>query len=297
MLSLEQIRMFVIAAEEGSFSACARKTGKVQSAVSHGINTLELDLNLELFDRSSRNPRLTPAGERLLRQARALLQQADELEKTAQAIDKEQETRFTIALDDGLLLPQVFTLLKQLEERFPTLELELLTLPSTDMAAAVRSGEVQLGVMFSEVEAVKTTDFCFVGQLEMIAVCHASYPLAALERISISTLLPYRQIAVRGKDKRESSLLLSIASKVWWCSGYSEALSLVERQLGWAYLPRFMVQHLLDNEQLHRMKLAIDHVTWSVPVDLIFSKGEPHGPVFSWLLDELKKLYASLARD
>lgn len=297
MLSLEQIRMFVIAAEEGSFSACARKTGKVQSAVSHGINTLELDLNLELFDRSARNPRLTPAGERLLRQARALLQQADELEKTAQAIDKQQETRFTIALDDGLLLPQVFTLLKQLEEHFPTVELELLTLPSTDMAAAVRSGEVQLGVMFSEVEAAKTTDFCFVGQLEMIAVCHANYPLAVLERISISTLLPHRQIAVRGKDKRESSLLLSIASKVWWCSGYSEALALVERQLGWAYLPRFMVQHLLDNGQLHRLKLAIDHATWSVPVDLIFSKGEPHGPVFSWLLDGLKKLYASLARE
>jgi hypothetical protein len=56
MLSLEQINMLVLSAELGSFSACARKLGKVQSAVSHGISNLEVDLGVELFDRSSRSP-------------------------------------------------------------------------------------------------------------------------------------------------------------------------------------------------------------------------------------------------
>ena len=134
MFSLEQLRIFVCAADEGSFSACARKLGKVQSAISHSISTLELDLNVELFDRSSRHPRLTPAGEHLLRLARGLLVQANELENTAKSIYQQQKTRLTVAADDGLLLPQVFDVLKQVELQFPSVELELLSLPSTDIA-------------------------------------------------------------------------------------------------------------------------------------------------------------------
>ena len=48
MYNIEQLRMFVEAVEQGSFSASARKLGKVQSAVSQGINNLEIDLNIQL---------------------------------------------------------------------------------------------------------------------------------------------------------------------------------------------------------------------------------------------------------
>lgn len=296
MLSLEQLRMFVIAADEGSFSACARKTGKVQSAVSHGISTLELDLNVVLFDRSSRSPTLTPAGERLLRLARGLLIQADELEKTAQSIYKQQETRLTLAVDDGLLLPEVYDVLRKLELQFPTVEIELISLPSTDIAVDVAKGQIDLGIMFTEVEAAKRTDFCYVGNVEYIAVCHTAYPLAAAKDISLTALLPYRQIAVRGREKRESQLLLSIASSTWWCSSYSKVLALVCRQVGWAYLPLFMVKPLLASGQLCEMQVAFDHATWSVPVDLIYSKGASHGPVFHYLTTELKQLYLTLPK-
>ena len=50
MQNLEHIRMLVLSADLGSFSACARKLGKVQSAVSHGINSLEI-LILDLLNK------------------------------------------------------------------------------------------------------------------------------------------------------------------------------------------------------------------------------------------------------
>ena len=56
MYNLDQLNMFVTAAKLGSFSACARKLGKVQSAVSQGISNLEIDLDVTLFDRSTRKP-------------------------------------------------------------------------------------------------------------------------------------------------------------------------------------------------------------------------------------------------
>ncbi len=83
MYNLEQLQMFVETAHLGSFSACARKLGKVQSAVSQGIANLEIDLDRSLFDRSTRKPSLTLAGERLFSYAQAILLQMDELDSAA----------------------------------------------------------------------------------------------------------------------------------------------------------------------------------------------------------------------
>ncbi|MGM7378672.1 LysR family transcriptional regulator, partial [Acinetobacter baumannii] len=48
-INQEQLLMFQAVMETGSFSAAARKLGKVPSAVSMSIANLEIDLNLTLF--------------------------------------------------------------------------------------------------------------------------------------------------------------------------------------------------------------------------------------------------------
>ena len=63
-LTLDQLRVLVSVAESGSFSAAARRLGRVQSAVSQSIQTMEATLGLALFDRSTRTPALTEAGRR-----------------------------------------------------------------------------------------------------------------------------------------------------------------------------------------------------------------------------------------
>ena len=69
MASNEVLQAFVQAATQGSFSAAARKLGKSQSTVSAAVASLEIDLDLVLFDRSSRKPTLTAAGQVLLQRA------------------------------------------------------------------------------------------------------------------------------------------------------------------------------------------------------------------------------------
>ena len=60
-VTIEQLRTLRAVAEAGSFSAAARKLGRVQAAVSQSIDRLEAQLGLRLFDRSGRVPRLTAA--------------------------------------------------------------------------------------------------------------------------------------------------------------------------------------------------------------------------------------------
>ena len=61
-VSLDQLRAFIAAVDEGSFSAGARRLHRAQSAVSELVSNLEAQIGVVLFDRSERYPKLTPAG-------------------------------------------------------------------------------------------------------------------------------------------------------------------------------------------------------------------------------------------
>ena len=76
-VSLDQLRTFITAADEGSFSAAARKLNRVQSAVSGWVRGLEDQFGVVLFDRSGRFPKLTPEGVLLLADARGIVSGVD----------------------------------------------------------------------------------------------------------------------------------------------------------------------------------------------------------------------------
>ncbi|SQC91332.1 Cyn operon transcriptional activator [Cedecea neteri] len=65
-ISLDQLRTFIAAVDEGSFSAAARKMYRAQSVISDLIRGLEAQIGVQLFDRSGRYPKLTSEGEVLL---------------------------------------------------------------------------------------------------------------------------------------------------------------------------------------------------------------------------------------
>lgn len=73
------LRSFVTLAETGSFGRTAGRIGRSQPAVSAQLRRLEASLGVRLFDRDTRNVRLTAEGGRLLPEARALLAAADAL--------------------------------------------------------------------------------------------------------------------------------------------------------------------------------------------------------------------------
>ena len=57
-LTLDQLRVLVMVADVGSFSAAARRVRRVQSAISKSIRTLEEALSIQVFDRAGKYPAL-----------------------------------------------------------------------------------------------------------------------------------------------------------------------------------------------------------------------------------------------
>ncbi|NKB57377.1 MAG: LysR family transcriptional regulator [Alphaproteobacteria bacterium] len=78
-MQLRQLKTFVAIAETGSFHAAAEKMSITQSAVSMQMKGLEETLQLDLFERSVRPPRLSNTGLLLLEQAREIVRLYDQL--------------------------------------------------------------------------------------------------------------------------------------------------------------------------------------------------------------------------
>lgn len=89
MQMMTAIRMFVLAVQRGSLAAAARHLGVSTASVSRQIAALEAQLNVRLFNRPSRTLTPTEAGEILLRRARPLLAEVDELVDTVSLLHSE----------------------------------------------------------------------------------------------------------------------------------------------------------------------------------------------------------------
>src|SRR5262245_11895643 len=97
--SFEQLEVFSQVAKSGSFSAAARRLGKTQSTIRAAIANLEVDLGVALFDRRSKVPALTPAGQQLLSQAEEVLERCRVLEGHAASLGSGTEAKLTLAIE------------------------------------------------------------------------------------------------------------------------------------------------------------------------------------------------------
>src|SRR5215831_16809937 len=120
-MTLDQMRVLVAVAESGSFSAAARSLGRVQSAISQSIQTLEATLGLQLFDRAGKTPRLTDAGRAVVADARALIVGAAALRARAEGMANDMEPELALAVDAMFPIPLLMESLKALREAFPLL--------------------------------------------------------------------------------------------------------------------------------------------------------------------------------
>src|SRR5258706_3666946 len=98
-LSLDQLRVFIAAAEAGSFSAAGRKLRRAQSLVSQSVANLEGQLKVKLFDRSAKYPVLTGEGEALLVEAKAVIDRMDGFKARARTMADGLEPELSAVVD------------------------------------------------------------------------------------------------------------------------------------------------------------------------------------------------------
>jgi len=286
--SLDQLRMFVQAVQSGSFSAAARKLGKTQSTVSVAITNLETDLGVELFDRSNRSPILTAAGQKMLLQAEAVLERCLSLEAHADCLSEVVEPSMSLAIETPY--STVIPVLCEFEQAFPYVDLVIRNPECGDVSELVAKGEAVLGIAFSQPGYAQELEFQQLGKLIMLHVCHPQHALAKLETVSFDDLHVYRRLAFSAHaDKLPSSEYLR-ATQLWQAESYLALLEMVRAGLGWATLPRQLIQRELSNGELVELKInAYPNTDWQVGVDLLWARQRRMNKAERWLKARLQR--------
>ncbi|MEN7526868.1 MULTISPECIES: LysR family transcriptional regulator [unclassified Cupriavidus] len=288
-LSIDQLQAFAAAAETGSFSAAARHIGKAQSVVSAAVANLEIDLDTTLFDRTGRYPVLTPAGERLLVEARVILERCEHFRGVAKSLGEGVESRLTLAVDELYPEETLGGMLEEFSRRFPSVELELLFPLMEDVSRLVLSQCADIGIMWRQEILPPELGFHALGWVPLPIVCAPDHPLAGQARVDFEDLKRYRQLMVATRSDSEEKKRLRVAAEVWWVESQWVIVELVKRGLGWAFVPWHVVANSPAAAGLVSPKLAFQDQDWPVPLELIWHKQRPLGKAATWLKERVSQ--------
>ncbi|RQO72980.1 LysR family transcriptional regulator [Aquitalea sp. FJL05] len=281
-LSLDAIAAFSTAAELGSFSAAARRLGKSQSTISEAIANLEIDLGVSLFERSGRQPVLTPAGQQLLSHARQLLDASDTLGRVAGLLGGGLEPRLTIVLSDTFQSQALEQMLRRFEQQFPALELETLVAEKEDVIDLVESGRAQLGFVSGLARYPADIGHYPMADASQSNLYVASgHPLATLPEVSREQLAAERELRLNTYYGPPSATL---SARCWSAPSYLLLLEMTRLGFGWAELPCWLAVNF-GGDELQALNVA----GWpkSVRVDLVWSQARQPGRAAAWVLAQL----------
>jgi DNA-binding transcriptional LysR family regulator len=295
MPSLDQLQAFVTAADEGSFSAAARKLHKAQSAVSTAVSNLEIDVGLDLFDRAGRNPNLTAAGVALLKSARSVLQSNRELVAHANSISEGVETQLCIAVEQGFFIQPLKDIFCEFGERFPFIEVEILDPGINDVPYLLKRARADIGMMLEQEAYPQGFHFRGVGHSRLIPVCGKAHPLAQQTQVSHADLRQYRQVKMRSRSLETDDRLRDHNSPtVWFSESPYMVQELLVSGLGWAVLPQTVVSEKLEQGDLVRLRYDFQQSDILQGVDVVWTERRALGTSGQWLLSALLALKPGL---
>lgn len=254
-VTLDQMRVFVAIAEEGSFRKGAVRVRRAQSAVSHAISNLELQLGVRLFDRSTHRPTLTTAGRALLEDARSVLLKVDVLRARARGFEQGLETELSMVVDTLFPLPVVAAALKSLRESYPTVRLRLSVEPLGGPLAALRDQRCTLAVMAGEDFVDPRIERERLLSFPLVAVAAASHPLARragqARAVNASELAEQVQVVLEDPTDLSEGRDFGVLSPQTIRVGTQDAKrALILAGVGWGRLPRWSIETELDGGSL-----------------------------------------------
>lgn len=293
-ISLDQLRTFIAAVDEGSFSAAARKLNRVQSAVSGWVGGLEDQLDVVLFDRTGRFPKLTPEGVQLLADARNIVAGVDTLKARARLMTSGVEAELSVVVDVFFPTAVVSAVAKAFAERFPLTPLRLFVEGLGAAYQPVLDGRCSLGILPPLPQSFPSLVSERIGELPLVAVAAACHPLASVgHRIPRRELAKHVQLVLTDRSDLTAGRDFGVASaSTWRLADLSTKYAFLKDCVGWGGMPLHMVEKDIAAGTL--VVLDVDDTPpsgWMLTMSVYHQPSQPPGPAGKWFVDHLKTLW------
>jgi DNA-binding transcriptional LysR family regulator len=195
-MELRHLRYFLAVAEERHFTRAAARLGLKQPPLSQQIRALEKELGTVLFTRLPRGVALTPAGEGLLEDARALLSGVERAASRARAAAMGQPGRISIGLTTSASLhPGVARALRAYADGHAAVSLDLHANSAAGLTEALLRKEVQVAIIRAAVARPADLVFEKLAQENMLIALPAKHHLVTRRASGARTPISLRALA------------------------------------------------------------------------------------------------------
>jgi DNA-binding transcriptional LysR family regulator len=275
--TLEQWRILQAVVDAGGYAQAADLLNKSQSSLNHAVAKLQNQLGVELLQVIGRKAFLTPAGEVMLRRSRLLTQQIEDLELLAANIDMGWEPELRLAVEIIYPRDRLYEALARFYPQSRGSRIQILDTVITGTAEMILEAKADLVIAASP-----TVPRGFLGEplciTQMVLVCAPSHPLTEINPLDADQLSQHLQIVIRDTAQKpaESAGWLK-AEQRWTVGNFHEALDILQRGLGFCWLPDFIVQPALEAGSLVRLQLNQSSER-QIPLSLVIPKEDKLGP-------------------
>lgn len=290
-LTPETIELISLVDRSGSMAAAARELGVVPSALTYRIRQVEDALDVLLFDRSSRQARLTEAGKELLREGNRLMVELDAVANRVKRVATGWEPQLTLAIDSVISRTTVMELCEAFFATQTPTRLRIREEALSGTLEALTSGQADLAIGIPlEPTLNKSVQSLPLGNLSFIYAVAPHHPLAnAPEPISDAALMPHRAVAVADSVQRGSGITSGLlgGQDVFTVPGMQEKLDAQLRGLGGGFLPEYLARphiasgRLVEKQMQRPPRIIAMRYAWRC------TGAQTEGRALQWWLQQL----------
>ena len=291
-VSLDQLRTFIAAAEEGSFSAAGRKLRRAQSVVSQTMANLEAQLRVSLFDRSARYPVLTEQGKALLNEAKTVVNGMDAFKARARTLSEGLEPELSVAVDVMYPMASLIDAVGAFRQAFPTTPLRMYVEALGAVVQPVMDGACRIGVIGSLPMVPDGLHAEPLAEVPMVTVVATTHPLAQHRGlVRSSDLERHVQLVLTDRTTLSAGRNYGVLSaQIWRLADLGAKHSFLKAGFGWGHMPLAMVQADLDAGQLICLRLDVHQpATPGIAMYAVYRNDAPPGPAGRWFIDRLRR--------
>jgi molybdate transport repressor ModE-like protein len=290
VLTPQALALLQAVEQSGSFAAAARELGLVPSAVTYRIRQMEDALDVLLFDRSSRQAKLTDAGTELLREGARLLGEIDAIAHRVKRVATGWEAQLTIAVDAVISCPVVMELAQAFYSIKSTTRLRLRdeSLSGTLEAVTLGQADLALGVMLEPgtSSGILSKE---LGDLLFVYAVAPHHPLAtAKEPLRDETMKKYRAVAVADSVQQGVALTRGLleGQDVLTLPTMRAKLDAQLRGLGGGFVPEPMARPYIETGRL--VVKEVQRSRRTVPLRYAWRASASPGRSLQWWLGQLE---------